>query len=198
MFKPRVPLSLYERVRRWAWPHIGWERMARYLFYRVARFHDSSHSIASGFATGVAVSCTPLLGLHIALAFIVAWSVKGNIAASMIGTLIGNPATFPLIWLACYTLGSLILGLFSVSVDLSFFNALFSQESLWRSVTSFFSRDGFWYHIFLPMMLGSIPLSITSWCVSYYTVRHGIDLFRTRWSHFYGRMKRLRSAKTRS
>ena len=51
--------------------------------------------IAIGFAAGVFVSFTPLFGLHIVLGAALAWLVRGNIVASLIGTLAGNPVTTP-------------------------------------------------------------------------------------------------------
>ena len=55
-------------------------------------------------------SFTPLVGLHIVLGCLMALIVRGNFLAVAVGTLVGNPWTFPFMWLAGYELGKLMLG----------------------------------------------------------------------------------------
>ena len=47
---------------------MGFVRMIRYVGHRVGRLPDTPHSISVGFAFGAAISFTPLIGFHIALA----------------------------------------------------------------------------------------------------------------------------------
>jgi uncharacterized protein (DUF2062 family) len=68
------------------------------------------HNIAAGFACGVAISFTPLVGFHILLGCVMALIVRGNFVAVAVGTLVGNPWTFPFMWLGGYELGKLLLG----------------------------------------------------------------------------------------
>lgn len=56
------------------------------------------------------ISFTPFVGLHILLGCLLALIVRGNFLAVVVGTLTGNPWTFPFIWLAGYELGKLMLG----------------------------------------------------------------------------------------
>ena len=44
------------------------------------------------------------------LSVLLSFLVRGNYLAAVVGTLVGNPWTFPLIWLASYQLGHLLLG----------------------------------------------------------------------------------------
>ena len=48
-----------------------------------------------GFACGAAVSFTPFIGFHSALAALLAWSIGGNILASAIGTAVGHGLPVP-------------------------------------------------------------------------------------------------------
>lgn len=94
------------RLRAIVWPRGGWRRLGVYFGHRVGRLPGSPHSIAAGFAWGVAVSFTPLIGFHFALAAILSWATGANVLASAIGTAVGNPWTFPFIWAATYELGT--------------------------------------------------------------------------------------------
>lgn len=110
MFRRRHPIPLWQRLRGWLWPHIGWRRHSVYLVKRLTRLPGSPHSIAAGFACGAAVSFTPFIGLHTVLSILLALAVRGNYLAAVVGTLVGNPWTFPLIWVATYELGHWLLG----------------------------------------------------------------------------------------
>ncbi|MEC7208930.1 MAG: DUF2062 domain-containing protein, partial [Pseudomonadota bacterium] len=72
MFRRRVPLSFSAKIREILWPRKGFARLYSYLVQRVLRMPGSAYSLASGFACGVAVSFTPLIGFHLLLAFGVA------------------------------------------------------------------------------------------------------------------------------
>lgn len=81
-----------------------------YYVKRLTRISGTPHNVAAGFACGVAISFTPLVGLHIALGCVMALIVRGNFLAMVVGTLVGNPWTLPFMWLGGYELGKLLLG----------------------------------------------------------------------------------------
>lgn len=110
LFRRRGKPTFAERLRTWAWPRVSWRRSARYVTKRTLRLAGTPHSIAVGAAVGAGAACTPLLGMHLALAIAAAWIIRGNLVAAGIGTMIGNPLTFPLLWGASYELGRLLLG----------------------------------------------------------------------------------------
>jgi uncharacterized protein (DUF2062 family) len=64
MFRRRKPLSVLKQLRAVIWPERGFRRLFSYLFQRIIRLPGTPASIASGFASGVAASFTPFLGLH--------------------------------------------------------------------------------------------------------------------------------------
>ncbi len=106
--KPRN--RFWGAILRYFWPQMGWARFSIYLWYRVRRRKDSSVSVANGLAFGAAVSFTPFIGLHLLIAAGLAWATRANVAAALIGTAIGNPLTFTLIWPLVYFTGNLVIG----------------------------------------------------------------------------------------
>jgi uncharacterized protein (DUF2062 family) len=89
---------------------MGWRRLGLYLLKRLTRLSGTPQGIACGFACGAAISFTPFIGLHIALSMLLAWLLRGNLIAAAVGTVVGNPWTFPFIWLATYKVGQMLLG----------------------------------------------------------------------------------------
>ncbi|RAH97001.1 DUF2062 domain-containing protein [Acuticoccus sediminis] len=110
LFARRARPSFRERLRIAAWPRRSFGRSFRYYKHRVLRLEASPHAIAAGVAAGAFASCTPLVGFHFLLSFALAWVVGGSLIAAAFGTAVGNPLTFPLIWLSSFQLGELILG----------------------------------------------------------------------------------------
>lgn len=106
MFGRRHQLPLSQKIRSWLWPKRGFKRAWRYLVARLSRLKTTPHAIAAGFASGAAVSFTPLLGLHFVLAFVAAFITRGSMIAAALGTVVGNPITFPFIFAATYWIGA--------------------------------------------------------------------------------------------
>jgi len=132
-----------------------------------------------GIAFGAAVSFTPFIGFHFALAALLTWSIGGNILASAIGTVVGNPWTFPFIWIWCYRLGSWMLGSGHVELpaDLSL---SFIFDNPWR--------------VLLPMFLGSLPTGLVAWIAVYWPVRRMVEGYHHRRSRRRERRRKARAA----
>ena len=109
LFRRRKPLDIRDRVLGWLWPKTGFRRAFAYLKQRLIRMPGSDYSLAMGFTCGVVVSFTPFVGFHFLLAGLLAWLLRGNVLVSAVATLIGNPWTFPLFWLASLRTGRRIL-----------------------------------------------------------------------------------------
>ncbi|MFO1068627.1 MAG: DUF2062 domain-containing protein [Geminicoccaceae bacterium] len=167
VFASRRRPPLLQRVRGWLWPHIGWSRAGRYLLMRLQRLPGTPHGIAAGLAAGIAVSFTPLLGLHFLLAFGVAWLAGGNMLAAALGTIVGNPWTFPLIFAAGYELGCRILGMTPSAM------ALLADLS-WDTLI-----DNAWA-LFWPMLVGSLPLALFVGLASYLLLVRVVAAFQER------------------
>ena len=154
MFRRRNPLPIHQRVTALLWPSRGWRRSVVYLFHRLGRLPGPPYRIAAGVACGAAVSFTPFMGFHFILAAMLALVMRGNIIASAIGTAVGNPWTFPLIWIWTYHVGLWMLG------D--------SHEyPLPEQLSMHYIFDNF-AHVFWPMSLGGLPTAVVAWVVVFW------------------------------
>ncbi len=135
---------------------MGWRRAAAYFMHRIRRLPGSPHTIAAGFACGAAISFTPFIGFHFVLAALLAWVIGANVIASAFGTAVGNPWTFPIIWVGIYRLGTMILG-WNTGPALS--------ETL--SMAYIFDHP---VAVLLPMSLGGIMTGAVVWLAVYWSV----------------------------
>ncbi len=173
MFRRLRRPSFPQRLAWVLWPRTGWRRAGVYLAHRLRRLPGTPHSIAAGFACGAAISFTPFLGLHFLFGAAGAWLMGGNLFASAVGTVVGNPWTFPLIWLISYRLGAFALGRngdATLPENLSMAYIFDNPEA-----------------VLLPMTLGGVPMAVVAWFVSYWIVRRAVDR--------YQQMRRARMSK---
>ena len=103
-----------QKFKQMIWPKKGFQRSFYYLRERVSRMSGSTQALALGVACGAAASMTPFLGLHFIIAAVLAYLVRGNLFTSAIGTIVGNPWSFPLIWAADNYVGGLIINQFGL------------------------------------------------------------------------------------
>ena len=153
-------------------------RYNKKILVRLKQLKGTPYSVAAGFACGVAISFTPFIGFHLLLAAITAWIVRGNIISSAIGTLIGNPWTFPFIWVAVLSTGNYLLG--NGNIDNVNFLMIFekSGEALVTFNFKNFGRDV--WPIIYPMIVGCIPYYIISWFISYKLIKSAMDRLEQR------------------
>lgn len=160
-------------------------RWFKKMLIQLKRLKGTPYSIAAGFACGVAISFTPFIGFHLILAAITAWIIRGNIVSSAIGTVVGNPWTFPFIWIAVLSTGRFILGDVATADHVNFIKIFESaSEALFTLNFRNFGRD-VWPIVF-PMMVGCIPYYIISWFASYKLIKITLDKIAER------RAKRLK------
>lgn len=165
MFRRRNPLPLGQRLKGWLWPHIGWRRLGRYVVKRLIRLAGTPHSIAAGFACGAAVSFTPFVGFHVLLGAALALVVRGNLIAVVVGTFVGNPLTFPIMWLSAYELGRLLLG---VPVPVA------ETPEAW-TVAWLLSNYG---RLVWPMTVGAIPLGLATGLAIYFPMTKMVAVYQ--------------------
>ena len=106
----------------------------------------SPHAIALGFAIGAFAAVTPYIGTHLMMAALLSWAIGGSIVASVLGTFVGNPLTYPLLWYASYEVGNVLLGGASTNKDIDLSRGVFQS-----------SFDQLW-PILKPMSLGCVPV----------------------------------------
>lgn len=166
MFRRRTRLPWVRRIRDLFWPRMGWRRSTIYVAHRIGRLPGSAYSIAAGFACGAAISFTPFMGFHFVLAALLALVVRGNVLASAIGTVVGNPWTFPAIWLVTYRAGRGVLG-----------------EDPYRGLPAGigigYIFDNPW-QVFLPMAVGGVICGVVAWFAFFFPVRAVVAAYQTR------------------
>ncbi len=166
MFRRRQKPSLYQRLREFLWPSSGFRRSTRYIAHRIVRMPGTPTSIALGFACGVAVVFTPFVGLHLVLALIIAWLLRGSLLAAAIGTLASNPWTIPVILYGTYELGARVLG-------------EHSRHHLPHDV----SLPYMLHHplqLLLPMVVGSVPVAIAAGVIVFFPARFLVVRYQRR------------------
>ncbi|SOD94345.1 DUF2062 domain-containing protein [Caenispirillum bisanense] len=171
MFKRRVPKTFILKMRDFFWPRLGWRRSGRLYALKLYRLQGSAGAIAAGFACGAAVSILPMVGFHFLLAAALAWALRGNIIASAIGTVVGNPWTFPFIWVASWHTGNFLLGGQAQSVHHLDFADLF--HALWQGVVTLdgpLLMQGVW-PVWWPMFVGSLPWAVVTWLLFYLPIK---------------------------
>ncbi|WP_293204738.1 DUF2062 domain-containing protein [Parvibaculum sp.] len=167
MFRRRVDLHPIEKLKEIFWPRSGWKRAFQYGWRRVWRLSGTPHAIALGVAAGAFSSCTPFLGFHILVAMLIAWVIRGNLIASALGTFIGNPITFPVIWLAVFEVGRYIVGAPAGS-DPNIAHAMQQAGAFDRILPSL-----------VPLAVGSVPVGIVLGCVFYVLTRSGVEAYQS-------------------
>ncbi|MBL6945248.1 MAG: DUF2062 domain-containing protein [Rhodospirillales bacterium] len=179
----RKKISLSGRVREFLWPRSGWRRTFSYLFHRMARLPGSPYFVAAGFACGAALSFTPFVGMHIALACLLAWTIRASLLSAAIGTVVGNPWTFPFIWIWIYESGRWMLdesgGEVAEELNFSEFFGSFTEAFLRFDLVYLVETA---WPVFWPMVIGGIPTALVVWFVFYLPLKPVVAAYqRRRW-----------------
>jgi uncharacterized protein (DUF2062 family) len=191
VFKRRNPKTYWTALVELIYPKKGWRRALNYIGLRIKRLPDTPHKIALGFSCGALVCFTPFFGLHFFMAAFLAFVLRGNVLASLIGTFFGNPLTFPIIGAVSYRLGLTLMGIQSESetawhiVRRGFSTAF---ETVWINIKSLFGGpyigwQGFWdfiYTVFFPYLIGGILPGILTALAIYLTLRPLVAAYQKR------------------
>ncbi|WP_126978436.1 DUF2062 domain-containing protein [Frigidibacter oleivorans] len=203
VFKRRIPRSYLQVVTQFFYPRGGWLRAATYTWHRLRRLPDEPHRIARGVGAGIFISFTPLFGIHFFGGGLLAWLIRGNIFAALIGTFAGNPVTIPFIAISSVTLGRWMLG---VEGDTAFHAIVgaFSRatQEMWWNVTAMFTDrvahwsglDLFFDTIFLPYLVGGLVPGLAAGIAGHYLTLPLIAAYQKR----RGRKLRERAEKLRA
>lgn len=180
--KRRTPPTLLEKFRVWLWPRRSWLRSSQYVTKRILRITATPHAVAAGVAAGAFTSFTPFMGLHFLLAALLAWMLRGNLIASALGTFVGNPLTFPLIWTATYKTGHWVLQSETVHLDAppiatasaGIFSSIWQAD--WAGASA--ALSAVWYPVLYPMLVGGMLLGPLVAVPLYFITRRGALMFR--------------------
>lgn len=167
--------SLMTRIALWA---PGLRQAARGLVHLRA----SPHEIALGCALGAFVSITPLLGVQMLLAMIFAFVLRASVPAAIAGTFVGNPLSWPFIWVSTY-----VMGLQMVGLDGAFDPATVQRniQLLWGALLDpspqiIDATASLFWPLLWPMLAGSVPIGLLTAAIVYYISRNAVRGWRLR------------------
>lgn len=204
VFRRREKRSFWIALREAIWPRGGWARALQYIKHRVNRLPDPPHRIARGIFAGIFISFTPFFGLHLGAAAGLAWLMGGNVIASLIGTLVGNPLTFPVIALMSLKLGHVILdhepgrhhiggvaeAFMAAGGDLKHnLVAIFTPERTeWAGLGQFFND------VWLPYLVGGLVPGIAAGLIGYHVTLPIVTAYqKRRSSRLKARLEKIRA-----
>ena len=172
--KKRLLFSIYNFVKIF----FAFSRTKKYISLSIKRIKGTPQALSLGLATGIAISFTPFIGLHALLAIFISWVIGGSMAAALIGTLFGNPWTFPFIWYFTFEIGQFInYGFLSDEEEFSFKNIKKEISTLLvilKNIIIFANIPELEENVeklkLIPFMIvGSIPLVFITWILSYFS-----------------------------
>ena len=182
MFKRRERRSIFRFFSEVIFSLKGIGRAIEYVGIRLKRIPDTPHKISLGMSCGIFASFTPLFGLHFLIAGLLSYVLRANVLASLIGTFIGNPITFPIITVFNLKLGEWILGsseyssvdggkVFEGFLDFIFliYKNLFTEGSVGENSVPRINE--FLNGVFIPYSLGGIIGGIFVAIISYFLLR---------------------------
>ncbi len=172
--KKKLIISIYNFIKIF----FAFSRTKKYISLSIKRIKGTPQALSLGLATGIAISFTPFIGLHALLAIFISWVIGGSMAAALIGTLFGNPWTFPFIWYFTFEIGQFInYGFISYEEEFSF--KIIKKEIstllvILKNIIVFANIPELEENVeklkLIPFMIvGSIPLVFIIWIVSYFS-----------------------------
>lgn len=160
--------------RRWTRVVFAWRRLLR--------VRATPHEVALGCAAGVFAACTPFLGLQMALAGALAFLLRVNIPAALLGTFVGNPLSWPVIWSASYISGAWVLGHdpAQAAEHLSGSATALGATLMAPTPAALDTAVGNLTPILAPMLVGGLLIGLLAAAGSYYPTRRAVRVFQKR------------------
>lgn len=182
LLKRRKPAGWIETFRVSIWPRHSWKRSWQYVSKRIIRLSASPHTIAIGVSVGALASFTPFVGLHFVLAFILALIFRGNLVAAALGTFVGNPISFPFIWITTHEIGNFLISLPStgdgpLAIPKHMASIIaFTVSFQWTQAINEFAL--IWKPILYPMLIGGAILGTMTAVIIYLIVKPACHAFQ--------------------
>ena len=189
MFKRRERRSVFRFFYEVIFSLKGISRAIEYIGIRLKRIPDTPHKISLGMSCGIFASFTPLFGLHFLIAGLLSYLFRANVLASLIGTFVGNPITFPIITLFNLKLGEWILGnseysngdggkIFEGFLDFIFliYKSFFTEGSIGENSVP--RMNEFFNGVFIPYSLGGLIFGIFTAIISYFLLRPLVSTYQ--------------------
>lgn len=136
-----------------------------------------SRFIARGMAAGVFVGMTPTIPFHTVLSITMAFLCRGSKPAAVIGSWISNPLTIPIVYYACYAVGSLLTGVEGASFDeimvlVTYLQGHATFAMKLSAIADFFHNE---LPVLWSIMIGGLALAAPSAALSYGITRRLIE-----------------------
>lgn len=80
------------------------------FYFRFLKIRGTPQQISQGLALGIFIGMTPFLGLHTAIAVMLASLLQWSKIAAGLGVFVTNPLTAPIIYPLTYQLGAMVTG----------------------------------------------------------------------------------------
>ncbi len=144
----------------------------RKLYRRFIKIRGEPHDIALGFALGIFIGMSPIIGLHMAMAIFFAALLKWNKISAAAGVWISNPVTAPVLYGGTFLAGAKLLRI----------GKMYNPEVHVYDVKSFsdlihMAPDAFWAMITGGVILG-IPIALIGYFFAYMAVKRYQENFK--------------------
>ena len=189
MFKRRERRTVFRFFYEVIFSLKGISRAIEYVGIRLKRIPDTPHKISLGMSCGIFASFTPLFGLHFLIAGLLSYVFRANVLASLIGTFVGNPITFPIITVFNLKLGEWILGsseyssddggkIFEGFLDFIFliYKSFFTDGSIGENSVP--RMNEFFNGVFIPYSLGGFIFGTIIAIISYFLLRPLVSTYQ--------------------
>ena len=183
IMKRRKPRGILKKTKEALWPTMGWRRTFHYYSHRMFRTGDSDYEITGGLAMGAAISFTPFLGTHILQAMFLSWLVRASIIAGAVGTFIGNPWTYPVMFVMAYKLGIRLctfLGIHSFDKPPQGVVIANADHEPWEFFMHMLAHP---VEVLLPLTLGGYLCTLLFWPFFYVLLYYPVRTMRHRYLH---------------
>lgn len=177
VFKRRDRRGWLAWVREMFYPTGGFRRATRYVIHRMRRLPDRPHRIARGVFAGSLIGFLPLPGLQFLGAAGLAWIMRGNILAALLGTFNSNPITTPFFAVGAISLGHWMLGI-DTPLSAEAIGDAFARAGadLWHNMMAIFGPGKmhwgglaqFWSDVYVPYFIGALGPGILLSLIFYY------------------------------
>lgn len=123
------------------WRRFSLVRQLKLNLLLLVRLRKSPDEIAKGLALGVLVGMTPTFGFQMIIAVFLAFLLRENRIAALVGVWVTNPLTAPIIYALEYESGRLLLGMEHARLPAEFSFAAFKSLG---------------FEVLLPLSVGSL------------------------------------------
>ncbi len=152
------------------WRGIGFLRQTKLMVVRFVRLRGQADEIAKGVALGIFIGMTPTFGLQMIIAIFLAFLLRENRLAAVLGVWVTNPVTAPVIYAIEYEVGRILLGLQRVSRPPEFTFGEFAAMG---------------YEVIGPLWVGGLLAGVLCGSLAYFVTLRLVPLVKgrriTRW-----------------